>query len=168
MNDTGEYKKNVCYGQVENPNTGRFPSNVIGEVEDYQKYFYCPKVSRKERHIGFEQKNIPGIGGGNQMAHLPGDKNSKLKAVEKASAGVGNNHPTVKPVALMRYLIKLVTPPNSIVLDPFSGSGSTGMAAVELGHEFIGCELDPAYVDIANCRIETWNDSGLPKDLFDV
>jgi site-specific DNA-methyltransferase (adenine-specific) len=123
----------VCYGQVENPNTGRFPSNVIGEVEDYQKYFYCPKVSRKERH-----------------------------------QGVDNNHPTVKPVALMRYLIKLVTPPNSIVLDPFSGSGSTGMAAVELGHEFIGCELDPAYVDIANCRIETWNDSGLPKDLFDV
>jgi DNA modification methylase len=69
---------------------------------------------------------------------------------------VGNNHPTVKPVALMRYLIKLVTPPNSKVLDPFAGSGSTGMAACELGHTFVGCELDPAYVDIAKRRIEGW------------
>ncbi len=110
-------------------NEGRFPSNVIGEVEDYQKYFYCPKVSRKERMEG-------------------------------------NNHPTVKPVALMRYLIKLVTPPNSIVLDPFCGSGSTGMAAVELGHEFIGCELDPAYIEIAEARIAAWNTDGTTKKEF--
>ena len=100
----------------------RYPSNVLGEVEGYQKYFYCPKVSGKERHTGTD-----------------------------------NNHPTVKPVALMRYLIKLVTPPNSTVLDPFTGSGSTGMAATELGHTFIGCELDPAYVQIAKKRIEAWN-----------
>jgi len=149
---------------------GRFPSNVIGEVEGYQKFFYCPKVNRKERHCGFEQKDIPGIGGGNQMAQLPGDKNSKLKAVEKASAGVGNNHPTVKPVELMKYLIKLVTPPNSTVLDPFNGSGSTGMAAVELGHTYIGCELDPNYVDIATRRITAWNTHELDNtfsELFD-
>ena len=99
---------------------GRFPSNVLGEIEGYQKYFYCPKVNRKERMLF-------------------------------------NNHPTVKPVELMKYLIKLVTPPNSTVLDPFNGSGSTGMAAVELGHTYIGCELDPAYVDIAKKRIESWN-----------
>lgn len=99
---------------------GRFPSNVIGEVEGYQKYFYCPKVNRVER-MEF------------------------------------NNHPTVKPVELMKYLIRLVTPPNSTVLDPFCGSGSTGMAAVELGHTFIGCELDPNYVEIAKKRIEAWN-----------
>ncbi len=98
---------------------GRFPSNVLGEIPDYQKYFYCPKVSRKER--------------------MP-----------------FNNHPTVKPVALMRYLIKLVTPDNSTVLDPFCGSGSTGMAAVELGHSFIGCELDANYVDICIRRIQSW------------
>ena len=111
--------------------TGRFPSNVIGEVEDYQKFFYCPKVSRKERH-----------------------------------QGVDNNHPTVKPVELMKYLIKLVTPENSVVLDPFCGSGSTGMAAVELGHEFIGCELDPAYVEIAEARIAAWNTDGTTKKEF--
>lgn len=69
---------------------------------------------------------------------------------------VGNNHPTVKPVALMRYLIQLVTPKGSVVLDPFMGSGSTGMAASELGHTFVGIDLDPAYVEIAQKRITGW------------
>jgi DNA modification methylase len=68
----------------------------------------------------------------------------------------GNNHPTVKPIELMKYLIKLITPPGGTVLDPFNGSGSTGCAAVELGYEYIGCELDPAYVAIAQKRIEAW------------
>ena len=104
---------------------GRFPSNVIGEIADeYQKYFYCPKVSRRERHI--EEQ-------------------------------VDNNHPTVKPIELMKYLIKLVTPKSGIVLDPFNGSGSTGCAAVELGCEYVGIELDLKYVEIATKRIEAWN-----------
>jgi DNA modification methylase len=106
---------------MSNSHQGRFPSNVMGEVEGYQKYFYCPKVSRAERHTG-----------------------------------AGNNHPTVKPVALMKYLITLVTPPGGKVLDPFTGSGSTGMAAVELGYDFTGCELDPDYVHIAETRIRAW------------
>jgi DNA modification methylase len=67
-----------------------------------------------------------------------------------------NNHPTVKPVALMRYLIQLVTPANSHVIDPFTGSGTTGMAAVELGHRFTGIEQDPHYAEIANKRIAGW------------
>ena len=57
----------------------------------------------------------------------------------------------------MKYLITLITPPGGIVLDPFNGSGSTGIAAVELGYEYIGCELDPAYVEISHKRIEAWN-----------
>jgi site-specific DNA-methyltransferase (adenine-specific) len=69
---------------------------------------------------------------------------------------VGNNHPTVKPVELMKYLVRLVTPENGKVLDPFNGSGSTGMACVELGYEYVGCELDQTYVDIATKRIEGW------------
>ena len=122
-------------------------SNGISDgLSGASKFFYCPKVSRAERHVGFDVTDIPGIGGGNQMAHLPGDKNSKLKAVEKASAGVGNNHPTVKPVELMKYLVKLVTPAGGKVLDPFNGSGSTGMACVELDYEYVGCDLDPEYV----------------------
>ena len=117
---------------------GRFPSNVIGEVEHYQQFFYCPKVQKAERHMGT----------------------------------VNNNHPTVKPVALMKYLIKLVTPQNGKILDPFTGSGSTGMAAVELGYDFTGCELDPAYVDIANTRISAWkhktdlSGNKLPEEFF--
>jgi site-specific DNA-methyltransferase (adenine-specific) len=70
--------------------------------------------------------------------------------------GGGNNHPTVKPIELMKYLIRLITPPGGTVLDPFTGSGSTGCAAVELGSEYIGCELDPKYVEIAKRRIEAW------------
>jgi DNA modification methylase len=134
---------------------GRFPSNVIGEIlqADYQKYFYCPKVSRRERHTGFDTNEIAtnpngmwddGVQFQNQQAFSG--------ATEK-----GNNHPTVKPIELMKYLIKLITPPGGVVLDPFNGSGSTGCAAVELGFEYIGCELDPAYVTITHKRIAAWN-----------
>ncbi len=79
-------------------------------------------------------------------------KKQKIRGYNSA----GNNHPTVKPIELMKYLIKLVTPPGGTVLDPFNGSGSTGCAAVELGHEYIGCELDPAYVEISLKRIAAW------------
>ena len=65
-----------------------------------------------------------------------------------------NNHPTVKPTALMRYLCRLVTPPGGIVLDPFMGSGSTGKAAILEGFRFIGIEREAEYVEIAKARIE--------------
>jgi site-specific DNA-methyltransferase (adenine-specific) len=143
---------------------GRFPSNVLGEIPDYQKYFYCPKVNRGERHIGFDTTNIPTDPGGIYDI----DKGSYIGSKRQQANTVGNNHPTVKPVALMRYLIKLVTPPNSTVLDPFCGSGSTGIAAVELGHQFIGCELDPNYVSIAETRIRAWNTTGTTfEELFE-
>jgi site-specific DNA-methyltransferase (adenine-specific) len=133
----------------------RFPSNVIGLVEGYQKFFYCPKVSRKERHIGFDTTVIPTNPNGILQDRY--DSGMQTGMYQDAKENAGNNHPTVKPVELMKYLIKLVTPPNSTVLDPFNGSGSTGMAAVELGHTYIGCELDPNYVEIAKKRIEAWN-----------
>jgi site-specific DNA-methyltransferase (adenine-specific) len=162
---------------------GRFPANVLGEIPDYQKYFYCPKVSRKERHIGHtleidranmveimggywcDDKGTPGTNGksvwlphtGLIYAHgLTQVYADWCKKNNKDSGNVGNNHPTVKPIELMKYLIKLITPPGGTVLDPFNGSGSTGCAAVELGHPYIGCELDPAYVEIAEKRIAAW------------
>lgn len=162
---------------------GRFPSNVLGEVEGYQKYFYCPKVSRKERHMGFEdltgiitqEDMLKEMGGHyidapiNQNIWLPHTGNIYIHGLKeeyikwckknnKETGSMGNNHPTVKPVELMKYLIKLVTPANSRVLDPFNGSGSTGMAAVELGHEYVGIDLDPNYIEIARRRIEAWNE----------
>ena len=65
-----------------------------------------------------------------------------------------NNHPTVKPTSLMEYLIKLVTPVNGIVLDPFMGSGSTGKASVRNGFDFIGIEREEEYIKIAEARIK--------------
>lgn len=59
----------------------------------------------------------------------------------------------MKPVELMRWLCRLVTPPGGLVLDPFCGSGSTGIGAVLEGFRFVGCEMEPAYVDIARARI---------------
>jgi len=68
--------------------------------------------------------------------------------------GVANNHPTVKPTELMRYLVRMVTPPNGTVLDPFMGSGSTGKACAYEGFDFIGIDQSKEYVDIARARIE--------------
>lgn len=144
----------------------RFPSNVIGEIlqADYQKYYYCPKVSRKERHIGHQMP--PAMFGGIQGCY---DENGERYAVgldSRTDLNKGNNHPTVKPVALMEYLIKLVTIPGGTVLDPFNGSGSTGMAAVGLGYNYIGIELDPTYVDISLKRIGSWKNNSQFTKLF--
>jgi len=72
----------------------------------------------------------------------------------------------MKPTALMRYLCRLVTPPNGIVLDPFMGSGSTGKAALLEGFRFIGIELTPGYLEIAQRRIETVKLQGIQEGLF--
>lgn len=77
----------------------------------------------------------------------------------KKDRGEGNNHPTVKPTDLMRYLCRLVTPPGGTVLDPFMGSGSTGKAAVLEGFKFIGIEMDAEYAGLAIARINATNDN---------
>jgi site-specific DNA-methyltransferase (adenine-specific) len=154
---------------------GRFPSNVLGDIPDYQKYFYCPKVSRAERHVGcvdpgpmFQRpRNEDGtpVGEGESMWMDP--KVSGPKKIAEQPAGT-NNHPTVKPIELMKYLIKLITPPGGTVLDPFNGSGSTGCAAVELGMTYIGCELDENYVEIATRRIEAWYEHTNPTTFNQI
>jgi site-specific DNA-methyltransferase (adenine-specific) len=75
--------------------------------------------------------------------------------LEERQAGVDgeNLHPCVKPVALMRWLVRLVTPPNGLVLDPFAGTGSTGVAALAEKRQFIGVEKDPEYARIASQRM---------------
>jgi DNA modification methylase len=145
----------------------RFPSNVIGDIEEqYQKYFYCPKVSRKERHIGFEDPG-PMFQGSRTDIYQPNKNSPDIQITSAENKAVPqNNHPTVKPVALMEYLIKLITPPGGTVLDPFNGSGSTGMAATGLGYDYIGCELDPAYVAISEQRIAAWLDRDAPDNNF--
>jgi len=81
---------------------------------------------------------------------------------DKGSAQMQNFHPTVKPIKLMAYLCKLITPPNGIILDPFMGSGTTGIAAISNGFRFVGIERESEYVEIAARRIEN------AEDLFNT
>jgi len=158
---------NIDAARIVRDDETKFPSNVIGEIlqGNYQKYFYCPKVSRRERHTGFE---LPEPMFGNVQGAYDPATGERYAVSFDAADHKGNNHPTVKPIELMKYLIKLVTPQGGKVLDPFCGSGSTGCAAVELGYEFVGCELDPAYVNIALTRISAWNTqhNPLPEEFF--
>ena len=148
-----------------NLSESRYPSNVLGDIPDYQKYFYCPKVSRRERHKGFDdtgpQFQVP-----TQFDVHKRTNGVKNEMIERASQQTGNNHPTVKPVALMRYLIQLVTPQGSHIIDPFSGSGSTGMACKELARLFTGIDLDPNYCEIARKRIAA-SQPDLSETLFE-
>jgi len=77
-----------------------------------------------------------------------------------------NTHPTLKPITLMRWLVRLITPPGGLVLDPFAGSGSTGCACAVEGVDFLGFELDPANTEIANRRIEHWRSKGKQGELL--
>lgn len=118
----------------------RVPGQFHADTGSAARFFYCAKTSRKDRHEGLEDP-------GPQFK-----KGTTLRQVESTST-TGNNHPTVKPTDLMRYLLRLVTPPGGIPLDPFMGSGSTGKAAMLEGFQFIGIERDPEYAAIAERRI---------------
>lgn len=104
------------------------------------RFFYCAKPSPAERHRGC-------VNPGPQFTH-----GVTLRQVENAATS-GNNHPTVKPVKLMVHLITLITPACGRVLDPFTGSGSTGVGAVEAGFAFTGIEREAHYMDITRARI---------------
>jgi len=110
------------------------------------RFFYCAKASRAEREAGLNGELH------DAQAYRSIRKNRGNGYPE--STKTLNHHPTVKPLALMRYLVRLVTPPNGTILDPFMGSGTTGMAAKQEGFEFIGIEKEKEYVDIAERRIE--------------
>ena len=129
---------------------GRFPANVIhdGLDTEWARYFYVPKTSKSERNQGlveFEDK---------QYSH-DGRKKSIENPYQRNKSISKNNHPTVKPVELMKYLCRLVTPKGGTVLDPFMGSGSTGMAAKDEGFDFIGIEREKEYFEISEQRIKT-------------
>lgn len=103
--------------------------------------------------------------GSEEVVSLFPDSNARFFYCAKASkkerncdGKVKNNHPTVKPVALMRYLCRLITPPNGVVLDPFMGSGSTGIAALLEGFNFIGMEREEKYMEIAKARISAYEE----------
>jgi site-specific DNA-methyltransferase (adenine-specific) len=119
--------------------------NVESSSGGASRFFYCAKASSSERNRGLE--GLPLKECDNWPQDL--DPGATRKANPRA-----NNHPTVKPLALMKYILKLLAPPgNPICLDPFAGSGSTLVAAKELGISCIGIEKEVEYVEIASKRI---------------
>lgn len=106
------------------------------------RFFYCAKASKAERNAGLEElpEQTSGVG-----ALRDGGRESQPRQ---------NFHPTVKPIALMRYLVRMVTPPNGTVLDPFAGSGTTLVAAILEGFNPIGMELTADYLPIINARVD--------------
>jgi len=117
---TGTQKE---FGTVDANPAGRYPSNIIGEVQpDHQKYFYAPRATRKEK-------------------------------------GEYNNHPTVKPISLMSYLVRIYAPEGSTVIDPFCGSGTTGVACIREERDFVGIDMTEEYVEIANKRCKEANET---------
>jgi DNA modification methylase len=112
------------------------------------RFFYCAKASKRDRNEGlddFEAIRVhDGRADGNKGGSNPRNRTNSPKV---------NHHPTVKPTSLMQYLVRLVTPPNGTVLDPFMGSGSTGKACAYEGFDFIGIDQSAEYVEIARARI---------------
>lgn len=125
-----------------------------GTTGGASRFFYCSKPSRAEREMGmrgFKSKTAGEMTGGRKEGSA-GLNNPRAGAGR--GRGAKNHHPTLKPIELMRYLIKLITPKDGTVLDPFMGSGTTGMAAAFENRRFIGIELDPEFFDIAQARIQ--------------
>ena len=140
----------VAFGNMDAP---RDHAMRIETSKSAARFFYCAKVSKSERDEGME-RFVPF-----SASEMTGGREEGIVGINDPRAGAGrtggakNNHPTVKPVELMRYLCKLVTPAGGIVLDPFMGSGSTGKAALLEDFSFIGIELDPDHLVTAAARI---------------
>jgi site-specific DNA-methyltransferase (adenine-specific) len=152
-------------GWVAGSSLGRFPANFIHDgsdevlalTGDAARFFYCAKAGKAERNAGLE--GMP--------ERRPDERTQSGMGTfaEKGVAVQSNFHPTVKPLTLMRYLVRLVTPPNGTVLDPFTGSGTTLMAATMEGFNAIGMEMTEEYVPIINGRV-LWAKQQVSDTLF--
>lgn len=122
---------------------GRWPANI----------YHCPKPSRGERERGCERLQARTGAEAVEREEGTAGLNSPRAGAGRTASGVRNYHPTVKPIDLMVWLCRLITPPGGRVLDPFLGSGTTGIAALRCGFDFTGIERDPDYTTIARARI---------------
>jgi site-specific DNA-methyltransferase (adenine-specific) len=149
---------NIDGCRIETVDEGRWPANILlddhaASLVDIQagleasRFFYCGKTDRGEREAGLEA--FEQISGGSYQGRVDGTLGGPIP--KRA-----NVHPTVKPLAVMRWLCRLITPPGGLILDPFNGSGTTGCAAVQLGFSYLGIEREPEYAAIARARIEHW------------
>jgi DNA modification methylase len=165
--NTKSGKANVGDGSGENVSNGIYgkkPSTITSNFADEgsaARFFYCAKASKSERNAGCEDmtetrhadRNVDdGVGGDN-----PRNRSNTSKK---------NFHPTVKPIALMEYLVKLVSKECSVVLDPFGGSGSTAVACKNTNRNYILIEREADYLPIINARIENAKPKVKPLTLF--
>lgn len=152
---------------LQNSNSqGRFPSNVILDEEagamlnGEARFFYCAKASSSERNAGMRWDSEAKL---RESYYVSSGKSycaGGMQASQDWSLGGGivyskNHHATVKPLSLMRYLVRLITPKGGIVLEPFAGSGTTLLAAKKEGFEFVGIERELEYCKIAEQRLES-------------
>ena len=143
-------------------------TNYKGDKGGASRFFYCAKASKSERNKGLNEFEETHYAAGNQAKAELKRGNTDFNANDGKGRDERNNynqvganknfHPTVKPVKLMQYLVRLITPPNGIVLDPFMGSGTTGIACKLERFEFVGMELDPEYAKIAEARITNYTE----------
>jgi DNA modification methylase len=166
-----EYNKDGGFGFYEGakkqirsvpPQSGRFPANVIfdedaGKILDEQSGTSKSSDSVRKNNGKHDNKTFGKYNAIDSYGFNDSGGASRFFYCAKASKserGDGNFHPTVKPIKLIKYLIKLVTPPNGICLDPFEGSGTHAIACSNLGFNYIGFEMNEEYCEIANKRIE--------------
>jgi len=152
----GEYKKDKLNTFI--PEEAMFPlgyqtNAYAGESGSASRFFYCAKASKRERNKGCEgleekEEVYPGINTFDENGNRLRADGSVIPPLKSK-----NNHPTVKPIALMEYLVKLVSKEGAVVLDPFAGSGSTLLACKKLNRQYIGIEREEDYVKIIKARL---------------
>ena len=164
-NNAGRSTSGETVHGAESGALGRFPANFIHDGSDeVLELFPDTKGGTWNTTKGARHFNNDGEPTGYATSKQDSSTGSAARFFYCAKAnkkdrneGATNHHPTVKPTDLMRYLCRLITPPNGVVLDPFTGSGSTGKAAVLEGFSFIGVEQSEEYIKIAQARIESAN-----------
>jgi DNA modification methylase len=162
--------KTTGFGEFGNGSStyeGVGPKDKNKEKQGASRFFYVPKVSKKERNRGlddFEAKTNRQKGHGldricgNCGTSMLKPQDCKCEEPDWITPPKKNTHPTVKPINLLTYLVRLVTPKNGVVMDCFMGSGSTGIAAQLEGFKFIGMEMDEDYFNIAETRINAYEE----------
>lgn len=152
----GEASANATYSTAGGTNFAMKPGARRLDSGSAARFYYCAKASRTDRNEGLPDP-------GPQFQHGSTLRDAENLGAERA----GNHHPTVKPTELMRYLVRLITPPGGTVLDQFMGSGSTGKACMFEGFYFVGIDMTPEYVAIADARISfALKKSMMPRDAL--
>ena len=140
------FQDKIVGGKCKSMHNSYSATEFEGDSGGASRFFYVAKPSKRERNLGLETKPPQAVNDGRDT---PIDNPFQRGETERQ-----NTHPTVKPIALTRYLCRLITPPGGLVLDPFMGSGTTGCAAKGEGFNFVGIEREESYMEIAKARIE--------------